>query len=235
MTIVAAIIVILVLAAVAAVYISSISSSKTSSTSSSSIISPSTSSSSSSSTVLTIDDIAWPAGNLNELGELITQPFPNWQDQAVYQTLVGTNQTAQFKNGVIQYLPELASNWTVSGSAYTFNLRQNVNFSNGDAFNAYQVWLNMYGWYYLAANSSSWLDSYALFNMTNVNFGNATVSMLANNGGVIKPDQAALNVMMNSRLADLRYKSLPDSVQPRRSRLCSILPLYACGLCGSDI
>ena len=51
------------------------------------------------------------------------------------------------------------TNWTVSsdGRTYTFNLRQNVSFSNGDQLNAYQVWLQMYATYYLTGNSSGWL------------------------------------------------------------------------------
>ena len=65
------------------------------------------------------------------------------------------------------------------------NLRQDVKFSSGNPFNAYQVWLEMYGYYYLSGNSSTWLESYALFNMTNVSFGPATIAQI-NQSGVVK-------------------------------------------------
>ncbi|MDA4130803.1 MAG: ABC transporter substrate-binding protein [Thaumarchaeota archaeon] len=44
------------------------------------------------------------------------------------------------------YIPVLATNWTESpnGMTYTFNLRNGVYFSNGDPFNAYVVWFNIY-------------------------------------------------------------------------------------------
>lgn len=101
---------------------------------------------------------------------------------------------------MIQYEPALAQNWTVSsnGTTYIFNLRQGVDFSNGDPFNAYSVWLEMYGFYYLSANSTTWLESYDLFNMTNVNFGTATIALINGSGGVVNPTGAALSTMENS-------------------------------------
>jgi peptide/nickel transport system substrate-binding protein len=78
-------------------------------------------------------------------------------------------------------------------------LRQNVNFSNGDPFNAYQVWMEMYGFYYLSGNSSSWLESYDLFNMSGVNFGPATIALINGSGtGLINPSAEALAIMENS-------------------------------------
>jgi peptide/nickel transport system substrate-binding protein len=43
-------------------------------------------------------------------------------------------------------IPVLATNWTESsnGLNYTFNLRNGVYYSNGDQFNAYVVWYNVY-------------------------------------------------------------------------------------------
>ncbi len=78
------------------------------------------------------------------------------------------------------------------------NLRQGVTFSNGDPFNAYQVWLEMYGFYYLTDNASAWLESYALFNMSNVSFGPATIALINQSGGVVNPTQAGLSVMENA-------------------------------------
>ena len=69
----------------------------------------------------------------------------------VYQPLVAVNLLNEFQGNETsanEFLPGLASNWTISasGTTYTFNLRNNVTFSNGDPFNAYQaldanVWL----------------------------------------------------------------------------------------------
>ena len=135
----------------------------------------------------------------NELyinGEL---PWPNSLAYTVYQSLVTVNETAQFTTGNIQYLPGLATGWNVSsdGTTYTFNLRQNVNFSDGNPFNAYQAWMEYYGLYYLTANSSTWMESYPLFNMNTSNFGPATIALI-NQSNLINPSQQVLNIMMNS-------------------------------------
>jgi len=118
----------------------------------------------------------------------------------VYQSLVTVNESAEYHYGNIQYLPGLAVNWTVSsnGTIYTFNLRQGVTFSNGDAFNAYQVWMQMYGFYYLSANSSTFLESYDLFNMSTADFGPATIALINSSGGLTNPSSQALSIMQNS-------------------------------------
>ncbi|HYB04005.1 MAG TPA: ABC transporter substrate-binding protein, partial [Nitrososphaerales archaeon] len=102
---------------------------------------------------------------LNALGEI---PYPNWLTYTVYQSLVTANGSALYDQGAVQPLPMLAQNWTVSpdGRTYTFNLRQGVNFSDGNPLNAYQVWGEVYGFYYLSFNSSSWMLSYNVFNMS---------------------------------------------------------------------
>jgi ABC-type transport system substrate-binding protein len=148
---------------------------------------------------LVIEDAFWPVGDLNQLTALSEIPWPNWLTYTVYQPLVTLNQTAEFQTGAVQYLPGLATGWTVSPDSrtYTFNLR-NVSFSSGNRFNAYQVWLEMYGFYYLSANSSTWLESYALFNMSNVKFGPSTTAFISANGGVTHPNQAAQRVMMDN-------------------------------------
>jgi peptide/nickel transport system substrate-binding protein len=126
-------------------------------------------------------------------------PWPDWLLYSVYQPLVSVNQTAELQQGTVEFLPGLAQNWTVStnGTNYTFNLRQNINFSDGNPFNAYQVWMEMYGFYYLSANSTSWLESYPLFNMSSVVFGPATLNMI-NQSGVVNPNPAVLALMENS-------------------------------------
>jgi peptide/nickel transport system substrate-binding protein len=58
----------------------------------------------------------------------------------VYQALVAPN-----GESYTTYVPVLASNWTVTsdGMNYTFALRQDVKFSNGDPFNAYVMWFSI--------------------------------------------------------------------------------------------
>ncbi len=159
-----------------------------------------------------IDDANWPEDDLNQLYAVFSLPWPNWLIDTVYQPLIGVNQTSQFGTGVIQYEPALVSNWTVSpdGSKYTMNLRQDVKFSNGDPFNVYQVWLEMYGFYYLSDNSSAWLESYSLFNMTNVDFGPATIALINQSGGVINPSQSIVSLMENSSWPI--YVTTPDTI-----------------------
>jgi len=147
---------------------------------------------------LVIDAAYWPLDDLNELYAVGELPWPNPLAFTVYQPLVTMNMTAEFQEGTVQYLPGLAT-WTVSpdGTTYTFSLKQNVKFSNGDPLNAYQVWADMYGFYYLSGNSSAWLESYTLFNMAPVNFGPATIALMTQSG-LINPSQDLLNIMMNS-------------------------------------
>jgi ABC-type transport system substrate-binding protein len=117
----------------------------------------------------------------------------------VYQPLVFVNASANFNQGVVQYMPGLAANWTVSpdGTTYTFNLRQDIVFSTGHPFNAYSAWLEEYGFYYLSANSSYWWENYNFFDMSSVTFGPSTIALF-NNGGVVNPSPAALKIMSNS-------------------------------------
>jgi ABC-type transport system substrate-binding protein len=191
---IAIVIVLVVAAAAGVVYYSTLSKSSTTSSTSSS----SSSSSSSSVQTLTIDAAAWPIDNLNQLYALSELPWPNWLTYTVYQPLVFANETAEYGNGNIQYLPGLASGWTVStdGKTYTFNLRQDIKFSNGDSFNAYQVWAEMYGFYYLSGNSSTWMESYDFFNMTNVNFGPSTIAALTASG-LNSPNSQVMTMMEN--------------------------------------
>jgi peptide/nickel transport system substrate-binding protein len=147
-----------------------------------------------------IDDVLWPSyGDLNQLYGVIAGPWPVWGEYSVYQTLVTANQTALFQDGTLEFLPALAADWTVSPDAktYTFNLRNDVTFSNGHAFNAYQVWMEMYGFYYLSANSTYWMNGMNLFDMSSVEFGPATISLISQSG-LINPSQAALDIMMDS-------------------------------------
>ncbi len=64
-------------------------------------------------------------------------------DDQIYQTLVGYGTTTVGGQtvGSLNPVPELATSWTINSTtgAITFNLRQNVTFSNGDPFNATAV------------------------------------------------------------------------------------------------
>ena len=72
----------------------------------------------------------------------VTFSTPGWGIvQQVYQSLVNYNGT-----GYTNFVPVLAKSWTVSTSGfnYTFTLRQDAHFSNGDPFNAYVLWFSLY-------------------------------------------------------------------------------------------
>lgn len=89
------------------------------------------------STLVVEEPQAW-----DSLDPAVTFTTPGWEimDQ-VYQGLVGPNGTS-----VNSFVPVLAQNWSISpdGMNYTFYLRHNVTFSNGDPFNAYVMWFSIY-------------------------------------------------------------------------------------------
>src|SRR5208282_3157969 len=102
--------------------------------------------------------------------------------------------------------------WNASsdGRTYTFNLRQGVKFSDGNALTAYDVWAQMYGFYYLSGNSSSsFFESYNVFNFTNVNFGPSSLTLLQQSG-LTTPNAAALNMMSNQSWPI--YVTSPDQI-----------------------
>lgn len=176
---------------------SSTTSSSSYSTSTSSSVT-STTSTSAAPTTLVVDTSEWPIGDLNQLLAWGDSPYPDVGMYSVYQPLVSANLTSDFATGAIQFLPGLAQNWTVSasGTTYYFNLQPNVTFSNGDPFNSYEVWAEMYGFYYLTGNSSTWLNGFPVFNMSNVDFGPATIALL-NQSGLDNPSPQVLAMMSN--------------------------------------
>jgi len=139
---------------------------------------------------------------LNELGVVIFQPYPDWTETTTYQTLVALNATAQQEQNQIQFLPDLANNWTVSanGESYAFNLQQGVTFSNGDPFNAYQAWADFYIFYFASGNFSTFWMGMPIFNMTGVTFGPASMNILNQTGGLTNPSSAAISMMSNTSL-----------------------------------
>ncbi len=122
-----------------------------------------------------------------------------WWLDSVFQTLVTDNGSELYQNGTVTALPDLAQSWTVSanGTIYTFNLRPNVTFSNGDAFNAYQVWAEWYNVYWVEGNASNFMIGYNIFNFSNVNFGESVVNMM-NGTGLTNPSPQLLSIMENS-------------------------------------
>ncbi|MFI5419537.1 MAG: ABC transporter substrate-binding protein [Nitrososphaerales archaeon] len=146
---------------------------------------------------LTIDEAFWPSYNLNVLLPGLT--YPNWMEYDMYQPLDMVNVSAEYGNQGYHYLPGLALNWTVSpnGTVYTFNLRQGVTFSNGDPFNSYEVWMNMYDVYYSIFNSTFFFGYPTLFNVSNIVFGPSTIAMI-NASGLADPSTAVIAIMSNS-------------------------------------
>ncbi len=175
------------------------SSSSTSSTSSSSSSTSTSSAGGVTRNSLTIDDIFWPAGDLNQLNALGEIPYPNWLTYTVYQPLITVDPNQLYNSGKLVYVPALADKWTQSsdGTTYTFHLRPHVNFSSGNPLNAYQVWAEMYGFYYLSGNSSSFLESYNVFDFSQVTFGPTQIRLL-NSSGLVNPSSQALTMMQNT-------------------------------------
>src|SRR5208283_4341855 len=161
--------------------------------------SPSTSATTSAAArTLVIDDYTWSTRNLNQLYGPQYQPWPNWLEHSTYQPLVTTNITAQYGQNILSWLPDLAVGWTISpdSTTYTYNLRQNVTFSNGDQFNSYQVWTEFMGFYYLSGNASTFLGGLNIFDFSNANFGPASFAVL-NSTGLTNPSGAAMAMMQN--------------------------------------
>jgi len=127
-------------------------------------------------------------------------PYPFWPEYSTYQVLINVNASAEYKYGTYQYVPGLAMNWTVSadGTTYTFNLHHGVTYSNGDPFNAYEVWMNDYGYFYSSGNSSTWAFGNPIFNMSGVVIGNATFAAIQSSGGLSAPTGQVLAMMQNT-------------------------------------
>ena len=145
---------------------------------------------------LVIDDLLWPTYAVNMLAEVYTYPWPLWGEYSVYQPLAAVD-PVKWQQGIYTFVPALA-NWTISpdGTMYTLTLRQNIKFSNGDPLNSYQVWMQMYAFYYLSGNSTTWWQSMDIFDMSQVNFGPATISLISQSG-LINPSAEALAIMSN--------------------------------------
>jgi peptide/nickel transport system substrate-binding protein len=126
------------------------------------------------------------------LDPAVTYETSGWEVvEQIYQGLLTYNGTSD-----TTYEGVLASSWTVSpdGMNYTFILRPNVSFSNGDPFNAYVEWYSVYRTIVLD-QSPSWILSQNLAAGNGVTF-NVTASML-NSINYFSPSPANLTVMSN--------------------------------------
>src|ERR1700730_14571686 len=138
------------------------SSSSTASASSSSSVSSSSSSSTGngSSQVLTVDE---PQNPVSTDPRTASDNAGLELSQNVNLPLIFFNYTDNF-----HFIPVLANSWNESadGKTYTFFLRNDVYYSNGDPFNAYVVWYNIYSSMLMAQGGS--FIYYIYFNASGV-------------------------------------------------------------------
>ena len=92
-------------------------------------------------------------------------------------------------------LPVLSDSWSqsASGLSYTFNLRSGVYYNNGDPFNAYVVWYNIYR--DLIINQAADFIFYAYFNTSGVTPGD--VNSLNNAQNSPGTNSTLLQIMQN--------------------------------------
>jgi peptide/nickel transport system substrate-binding protein len=103
-----------------------------------SVRSPSSTTSSVQPTTLAVEEDNQP----DSMDPAVTYITPGWEVlNQVYQALVAPDGTSSTR-----YVGVLARSWAMSpdGLSYTFFLRKNVIFSNGDPFNAYVMWFSLY-------------------------------------------------------------------------------------------
>lgn len=137
-------------------------------------------------TSLVVEESAQP----DSLDPAVTYTTPGWEvDNQIYQGLVAPNGTSY-----TTYIGALAKNWVVSSDLmnYTFNLRQNVTFSNADPFNAYVEWYSLYRTL-LMNQAPAWILGQN-FNYSNGANFTVTANQL-NTFNFSAPTQAELNVM----------------------------------------
>lgn len=110
--------------------------------------------------------------------------------QQVYQALVAFS-----NNSTEKFIPLLAQNYLISpdGLTYTFNIRKNITFSNGDPLNAYVFWYSIY-------RSAIMLQSQASLITAALDTTGVTAGML-NQYTSIPPSQSLIQIMRNPALA----------------------------------
>jgi len=126
------------------------------------------------------------------LDPAVTYETSGWEIvEQIYQGLLTYNSSSY-----TTYEGVLASAWTTSpnGMNYTFELRPDVTFSNGDPFNAYVMWYSVYRTIVMD-QSPTWILSQNLAAGNGVTF-NVTDSML-NSINYFNPSASNLTVMSN--------------------------------------
>jgi len=197
-TILGVVLIVIILVASAGIYYGFMTSAGKSSTTSQSSSTSSTSSTSPSSSTTTTSKTS-PTRTSIQVDELTE---PDTLDPAVTYETSGWEVVEQIYQGLLtysgssytSYLGVLADSWTISpdGMNYTFALRPNVSFSNGDPFNAYVMWYSVYRT--LVMNQApSWILSQNLAPGNGLTF-NVTDSML-NSIDYANPSAANLSVM----------------------------------------
>ncbi|MEM3851909.1 MAG: ABC transporter substrate-binding protein [Methanomassiliicoccales archaeon] len=111
--------------------------------------------------------------------------------QQIYQTLVTYNNSS-----VTNVVGQLAYKWTHGPNFmnWTFYLRQNVTFSNGDPFNAYVMWYSLYRSMLMNQSESFILEQ-------NLNASNGPSSNFLNTTNFSSPTSSELAVMENTSLS----------------------------------
>jgi peptide/nickel transport system substrate-binding protein len=137
-------------------------------------------------TSIQVDELNQP----DTLDPAVTYETSGWEVvEQIYQGLLTYNGSSY-----TSYLGVLSDAWTISqdGMNYTFKLRPNVAFSNGDPFNAYVMWFSIYRT--LVMNQApSWILGQNLVAGNGLTF-NVTDSML-NSINYASPSPSNLSVM----------------------------------------
>jgi peptide/nickel transport system substrate-binding protein len=137
-------------------------------------------------TSIQVDELNQP----DTLDPAVTYETSGWEVvEQIYQGLLTYNGSSY-----TSYLGVLSDAWTISsnGMNYTFKLRPNVAFSNGDPLNAYVMWFSIYRT--LVMNQApSWILGQNLVAGNGLTF-NVTDSML-NSINYVNPSPANLSVM----------------------------------------
>jgi len=190
-TILGVVLIVIILVASAGIYFGFVSGSGKSSTTSTSTTSTSTTTTSQTSpkrTSLQVDELTEP----DYLDPAVTYETSGWEIvEQIYQGLLTYNGSSD-----TNYVGVLASAWTISpdGMNYTFILRPDVTFSNGDPFNAYVEWYSVYRTIVMN-QAPSWILAQNLVAGNGMTL-NVTYSML-NSINYVNPSPSNLTVMSN--------------------------------------
>jgi peptide/nickel transport system substrate-binding protein len=127
---------------------------------------------------------------IDALDPVVTGNFPGYEaTQNIYQGLLA------YAPNSSKLVPLLAQSYNISadGLTYTFKLRQNITFSNGDPLNSYVIWYSIY--------RDAIMAQYGAGIVTiDQNMSGVTASML-NQFTTATPPQSLLQIMQNAKNA----------------------------------